>query len=328
MDVLSEVLRAVRLTGAVFFDVSPTAPWAIATPAMRDIRDRVMPEASHVIAFHVMLAGSCWVETVHPSLGPFLVEAGDVILLPRGDPHVMGSAPGTGVAPDMTLYYRPVDRTLPFAFTKFGGGGTPARFVCGYLGCDATPFNPLLDALPRLTVVRTRDDQGRLISDLIAAALSETGRDRPGTETVLAKLSEVLLVQALRTHLDQLPADASGWLGGLRDPHVGRALQLIHGLPAQDWTLPGLAREVGLSRSALAERFTRLVRETPMHYLGRWRMQLASHALEQPEQTIAAIAEDVGYQSEAAFNRAFKKYVGAPPGAWRRARAAERTART
>lgn len=324
MDVLSEVLRAVRLTGAIYFDVGPTAPWAIATPAMRDIRDNVMPEAEHIIAFHVMLAGTCWVETITPGGSPLVARAGDVILLPRGDPHVMGSAPGANVPPDMKLYYRPVDRTLPFTFTNFGGGGPPARFVCGYLGCDASPFNPLLDALPRLTVLRPSGEDGRLISDLIAAALSETGHNRPGMETILAKLSELLLVQALRTHIDHLPAGSTGWLGGLRDPHVGRALQLIHGRPAHDWTLQSLAHESGLSRSALAERFTRFVNETPMRYLGRWRMQLAAHALEQPNVSIATIAEEVGYQSEAAFNRAFKKFVGAPPGSWRRTRPAER----
>lgn len=328
MDVLSEVLSAVRLSGAIFFDVNAQQPWAVATPAMTAIRDKVMPAAEHVIAFHVMLAGSCWVETTTPGLGPLLVEPGDIILLPHGDPHVMGSDPGHRPEPNLDIYFRPVDRDLPFRLTDLGGTGSPARFVCGYLGCDAEPFNPLLDALPRLSVVKARDDQGRLTANLIAAALSERSHHRPGGETVLAKLSELMLVQALRSHLDALPEHSEGWLSGLRDPVIGKVLRLIHGEPARDWTLENLARETGLSRSALAERFTRLVQQPPMQYLARWRMQLAARALERPGVSIAEVAEEIGYQSEAAFNRAFKKYVGEPPGVWRRSRPVDRLAAT
>jgi AraC-like DNA-binding protein len=190
--------------------------------------------------------------------------------------------------------------------------------VCGYLGCDRRPYNPLLDALPRMLHIRSEKTPANLTADLIRFALAERDSGRAGGESVLAKLSELMFVQALRQHIEQTPEGERGWLSGLRDRHVGAALKLIHGRPAEDWTLDRLAREVGLSRSAFAERFAHYVDETPMRYLGRWRMQLAARALERPGVSIAQAAADVGYQSEAAFNRAFKKFVGAPPGEWRR----------
>ena len=320
MDVLSEVLRAVRLNGAIFFDVNARQPWAVATPNMVDVCAAIMPGAEHVISFHIMMAGSCWAEPLDFSGAPTLLEPGDVILFPRGDSHVMGSEPGHKVRPNTKLYYRPADQQLPFLLTEIGGTGEPARFVCGYLSCDATPFNPLLDALPRMTVVKAGGDDGDLAASLIKAALAEGGSHRAGGETILAKLSELLLVETVRRHLDTLTDNSQGWLSGLRDPVVGKVLRLIHGEPARDWTIENLARETGLSRSALAERFTRLVQQPPMQYLARWRMQLAARALERPSMSIADVAEEVGYQSEAAFNRAFKKYVGEPPGVWRKTR--------
>jgi AraC-like DNA-binding protein len=273
-----------------------------------------------------MLAGKCWVEPVGFDAEPQFAEPGDVILFPRGDSHVMGSEPGRNPKPNMNLYFRPVDQRLPFLLTEIGGRGDAARFVCGYLGCDAGPFNPLLDALPRLTVIKADPVSGNLMADLIKAALAEGSNLREGGETMLAKLSELLLVQALRRHIDSLPASSRSWLSGLRDPAISRALNLIHGQPSRDWTLALLARETGMSRSNLAQRFQRFVGETPMHYLARWRMQLAIRALERPDAVIADIAEGCGYQSEAAFNRAFKKLVGVPPGEWRRMHLAPRPA--
>lgn len=321
MDVLSEVLRAVRLTGAVYFDVPARAPWVADTPPLADFSDRVMPGFEFVIPFHILLAGRCWAELREGAEPPVPMEVGDAVLIPQGEAHALASEPGLHSEPDYELYRRRVDRPLPFALEELGGEGEPARFVCGYLGCDARPFNPLLNALPR--VVRAKSSgEGDPTLQLIRLALDESKSGRAGGETVLARLSELMFVQALRRYIDEQPPGAAGWLSGLRDPHVGAALSLIHGRPGEDWTLEGLAREVGLSRSALAERFSHYVHEPPMRYLARWRMQLALRALESPRTSIAEAAARVGYQSEAAFNRAFKKYLGLPPGEWRRAHTA------
>lgn len=320
MDVLSEVLRAVRLTGAVFFDVNAATPWALASPHASEVRAKVMPESEHVIPFHLVMAGEAWLQTDAPGSVPVHVEAGDVILMPRGDAHQMGSAAAHRAEPNMGYYFRPTDQQLPFRVSEIGGEGAKARIVCGYFGCDATPFNPLLDALPRTTVIKARPGGSQLAWTFIDAALCEGECARPGSESVLAKLSELMLVQAIRGYIDSLPDSSEGWLGGLRDPLVSKALHLIHANPAQDWTLASLARQTASSRSVLADRFTRIIKLPPMQYLSRWRMQLAAHALVEPNASISTIAADVGYQSEAAFNRAFKKVVGVPPGAWRRNR--------
>ena len=320
MDVLSEVLRAVRLTGAIYFDVNPRAPWVATTPAMSRICGRVMPDFEHVIAFHIMLDGCCWAQLDDHSSPPVQLAAGDAILFPHGDPHSMSTEAGRCGQPNLDLYYRPTDRPLPFVLSELGGEGEPARFVCGYLGCDARPFNPIVAALPRMMHVPADTHGGNRLAELIRMAVEESTNRREGGETILARLSELMFVQALRRYVDDLPADSRGWLSGLRDPHVGAALSLMHAQAEEDWTLERLAKKVGLSRSVLSERFTHYVKEPPMHYLGRWRMQLAARALESPTASIAAIAANVGYQSEAAFNRAFKKYVGVPPGEWRRAR--------
>jgi AraC-like DNA-binding protein len=321
LDVLSEVLRAVRLTGAIYFDVTARAPWVAETPSMTSICGNVMPDAEHVIAFHIMLDGWCWAGVGDGSEAPVKVEAGDAVLFPLGDTHYMTPKLGLRAEPSLDLYYRPKDQPLPFVIEEFPGGGTGerSRFVCGYLGCDRLPYNPLLAALPRTMHIRCTKGAANLTCDLIAIALAERDSGRAGGESILAKLSELMFVQALRQHIEDTPEGQRGWLYGLRDRHVGAALRLIHGKPAEDWTLDRLAREAGLSRSAFAERFVHYVDESPMRYLGRWRMQLAARALERPGVSIAQVAADVGYQSEAAFNRAFKKIVGAPPGEWRRA---------
>jgi AraC-like DNA-binding protein len=320
MDVLSDVLRAVRLTGAVYFDVRARAPWVAETPPISSICARVMPEFEHVIAFHIMLDGWCWAQLADESEPAVRMEQGDAVIFVGGESHFMCTDPGMRASPDLSLYYRPQDRPLPFTLNEFGGSGEPARFVCGYLGCDARPFNPVLDALPRLMHVRAASAGGHLTHDLIRVALQESELPRPGGETILSKLSELMFMQAIRQHIDGLPAEARGWLSGLRDHHVGAALRLMHARPAEAWTLDALAREVGLSRSAFAERFTELMGAPAMQYLANWRLQLAAQLLERQGMSIAQAAAEVGYESEAAFNRAFKKRVGQPPGAWRRSR--------
>lgn len=320
MDVLSEVLHAVRLTGAVYFDMSARAPWIAETPPASSIRAQVMPESEHVIAFHLMIEGSGWAQLADASRPAVRLEVGDAVILAHGDGHFLASELGQRSTPDLNLYYRPKDRALPFVLREVGGTGEKSRFVCGFLGCEARPFNPLLEALPRLLHVRCSGASGQLTHDLIRIALQETENPRAGGEIMLSKLSELLFLQAVRQHLDGLPPESIGWLAALRDRHIGAALRLMHGRPAEPWTLDALAREVGLSRSVFAERFTQLAGIPAMRYLSQWRLQLAANLLERQFLSIAQAAAEVGYDSEAAFNRAFKKQMGIPPGAWRRAR--------
>lgn len=322
MDVLSDVLRAVRLTGAIYFDVDASSPWVGESPGTADIAAAVMPEAEHIISFHAVMSGSCWAALADDSVPPVLVNAGDVVVFPGGVPNVLSSSPGARGEPNMAMYYRPIDESLPFAVIHGGGGDERTRFICGYLGCDARPFNPLLAALPAILCARKPADGSSWVIDLFRLALAEGGSGRAGCETILAKLSELMFVEIIRRHLETLPDDSRGWLSGLRDPHVGEALRLIHARPREEWTLDRLAREVGLSRTAFASRFTHYVGVSPMHYLARWRLQLAGRLLERPGMSIAQAGAEVGYESEAAFNRAFKKFVGIPPGTWRKGRSA------
>jgi AraC-like DNA-binding protein len=316
MDALSDVLRAVRLSGAVFFDVQASEPWVAETPAGASIVGGMFPGSEHLISYHVVTYGSCWASVAGEP--PIELTTGDVVVFPHGDAHAMSSAPGMHNPPDLALYRRSNDRQLPFSISVGDSGAESARFVCGFLGCDARPFNPLLAALP--AVIRVSDRVGGAIGTFVQFAVAESKQPRIGGEVVLGHLSELMFVDVVRRYLETLPADRTGWLAGLREPFVGRALTALHRNPARDWTLDSLARDVGLSRSALAERFTQFVGQPPMQYLANWRMQLAANYLGSGTDSVAAIAQRVGYESEAAFSRAFKKTVGTPPSAWRKRR--------
>jgi len=320
MDILSDVLRAVRLTGAIFFDNYVQAPFVGGSPHTKTIAGRVMPEAQHVIQFHALLAGSCWAALMDDPTNSAHLEAGEIAIFPMGDGNVMSSAPGMRAEPNMEMYVRPNDRRLPFVFRHNGTGEEDCRFVCGYLGCDARPFNPLLESLPRLFCAQMSAASRNWLASLLQVAADESELGGAGSETMLAKLAEVMFVEVVRKYIAGLPKESRGWLSALRDQHIGRAIRAIHGQPAKQWTLEALAREVGLSRSVFAERFAHCVGLSPMNYLARWRMQLAARRLEIPGISIARIAAEVGYESEAAFNRTFKKYVGVAPGAWRKTR--------
>lgn len=318
MDVLSDVLAAVRLTGAIFFDSTFHSQWVAEAPRASTIAHQVMPNAQYVFYFHTLLEGSCWAELTEAPLEPIRLVAGDVIAFPMDDPHVLSSAIGMRAKPELAIYVHPIDRQLPYVINE-GSGDESCRFVCGYLGCDVQPYNPFIQSLPRVLHGRGAALQDWL-SYLVRHAVSETARQNAGGETVLAKLAELLFIEIVRQHIDGLPMESRGWLSGLRHPHIGHALRLIHGRPANDWTIERLAREVGLSRSVFADRFTHFAGVTPMQYLVRWRMQLAARRLETPGISVAQAGAEVGYESEAAFNRAFKKVVGTPPGSWRRER--------
>ena len=312
-DTLSDVLRAVRLTGAVFFTVDGAAPWVTETPDGRAIAARILPGAEHLIDYHIVTSGACWAGIVgEPAVR---LEAGDVIVFPHGDTHVMSSAPGLRGTPDPEIYERP-ETQLPTAVTRHGGGTERAALICGFLGCDARPFNPLIATLPRVIHVRAAAGDAAL-APLIQLALAESTSRRAGGEAVLSHLSEVLFVEVVRRHLAALAPDQRGWLAGLRDDQIGRALGKLHDRPAHPWSLDELARAVGVSRSVLADRFAHFVGLPPMAYLAQWRMQLAANLLSGTGVGLGEVATRVGYGSEAALSRAFKRLVGVAPAVWR-----------
>ena len=320
-DALSDVLSAVQLSGSVFFDVTAKSPWVAEAPPAAQIADGVMPGAQHVIEYHVVTRGTCWISLVGDIVfEPVNLEEGDIAVIPQGDPHVVSSAPGMRAEPNLEAHRRPEDvNALPFAIQTGGDGPSDTHVICGFFSCDARPFNPLLDSLPRFMRFSRDASHGShsLLDHFIRLATAETGNKRAGSQSVLNRLSELMFVEVIRMHMDQLPNNNTGWLAGLRDPLVGRALTLLHARPAHVWTLEELASEAAASRSALADRFTQIVGCPPIQYLTQWRMQIAAKRLAEPGVKIAAVAHEVGYESEAAFSRAFKKFVGRSPSQWR-----------
>jgi len=248
------------------------------------------------------------------------LQEGDIAVIPHGEPHVVSSAPRMRAEPDLASHRRPPDESdLPFKLRTGGGGDTDAHLMCGFFTCDVRPFNPLLDALPRFMRIGrgTSAATDALLEHFLHLASIDNADKRAGAQSVLNKLSELLFIEAIRTYMDQLSSANTGWLSGLRDPLVGRALALLHARPARAWTLDELAGNCGASRSALVGRFTQLMGYPPIHYLTRWRMQLAARRLTERGAKVAAVAQEVGYDSEAAFSRAFKKFSGQSPSEWR-----------
>lgn len=330
-DTLSDLLRAVRLRGAVFYYVSYWQDWAAEAPPAREIAAAVLPGAEHVMEFHMIARGSGWAAV--SGLPPVRLETGDIVMFPHGDAHVLSSAPGLEpqrLGAEWVFATRHLPKPMPLAFhhgVREPGASEPVEaadsvLVCGFLGCDLRPFNPLVAALPRLLHLPAAR-AGGWIARVIDQAALESNERRPGAEAVLERLAEMMFVDCARRYLDSLPADATGWLAGLRDRYVGHALALLHEAPERAWSMDELSREVGLSRSALYERFVQFVAQPPMHYLAQWRIQVGARLLRESNRTVAAIAQEVGYESEAAFSRAFKRLVGLPPAAWRRSVAAE-----
>jgi AraC-like DNA-binding protein len=309
MDPLSDVLRAVRLNGAYFYAVEAAGPWRVSAVASNELRPQILPETGHLISYHILTEGKCWGGVTGST--PVELVHGDVIVFPHGDPHVMASGPEVmGAGYD--------DETGPGRFPEtvvLGHGAVDTRFVCGFLGCDLHPFNPLLATLPRQ--LHHRGLSGTWLLTFAQQVVEESRAKRMGAEGVLTRLAELMFIEVLRRYLEGLQPDQTGWLAGLRDPVVGRALSVLHARPAHPWTLVELGEAAAASRSSLAERFTHLVGLPPMQYLTRWRMQLAADMLARGGAKVAAVAAEVGYESEAAFSRAFKKATGSSPGSWR-----------
>lgn len=320
-DTLSEVLREVRLAGSVFFIVDALTPWVAAAPSARMLLPVVLPKAQHLISYHVIRQGECWCRM--PGESPRLLRAGDVLVVPHGDPYSMASDPALEsdwpLDTTLTWFKDMAQGRAPFVVTEGGSGPDRLQIVCGFLGCDTLPFNPVLAELPRLLRVRLlADESGERLNRLVDYAVSEARDKLAGGRCVLLRISELMFVELVRQHLLSLPAAQTGWLAALRDPVVGRALALLHQRPRDEWSLETLAHESMTSRSVLAERFTHYVHEAPMQYLARWRVHLAAQLLRDSQAKVSKVAFDVGYQSEAAFSRAFKKLVGVSPATWRK----------
>ncbi len=314
VDALSDVLRVIRLSGGVFLEANLTAPWCM--------KGRISPEdckafqvtPSLVIATHFVVSGQMQIQVNDDE--PLLVRAGELVLLPHNDVHAFGS--------DVTVppFSQPDEvkskAAGEFSRIELGGGGEATQLLCGYLGSDQT-FGPLLSSLPPVLKMDVRATPlGAWVESSFRFAVSQIAAGRVGSTTVIAKLSELLFVEAVSHYIAGLPEDRKGWLAGLRDAQIGRALTLMHAQPAKDWSAESLAAEVGMSRSGFAERFATLVGKAPMQYLAYWRMQLAAQRLRESREAVAQVGYAVGYESEAAFSRAFKREFGKGPGEWRR----------
>jgi AraC-like DNA-binding protein len=321
-DTLSEILAAVRLKGAVFFEVEASAPWVAEAPCAALVAPAVMPslglQAGHVMEYHVITSGMCWATIVGRDIPPIQLAAGDVVAFPQGDAHILSSAPGMrgDPGPDPSVVPGEIAQ-LPVMLNIDGGGSERAHLVCGFLGCDSRPFNPLIEALPPMMHIRSSGAaHGSWLKEFTRFAVMEAGEKRMGGSGILSKLGELMFAELVRRYVESLPEESRGWLGGVRDRHVGRALNLIHAAPSRPWTLEELAKEAGLSRSSFAERFAGYVGMPPIQYLQKWRLQIAASRL-MDGASIATIAADIGYESEAAFSRAFKRVIGASPADWR-----------
>ena len=316
MDALSEVLRLVRLTGAVFLKAEFTAPWAVASPPSHVLAGSLLPHSDHFVEYHLVVKGSCFIRV--PGGEPVALDEGDLVMLPRGDSHHLTSdAVSTVDAVSAAELRLPAYGDIVSYHS--GGGGALTQIVCGYLAIDRTLCASLIAALPRVLRVSARGGEvNAWLDTYMRFSLLERGEERPGGACVLSKLSELMFVEAIRRYVESLPPGETGWLAGVGDPMVGKALALMHRSPASPWTVEDLGRSIGLSRSSLAERFTEMVGQPPMQYLTQWRLTLAAHMLLTTRKAAALVAEAVGYDSEAAFSRAFRREFGAPPATWRR----------
>lgn len=315
MDVLSDVLHAIRLNGAALFRVSFRAPWSIVTSGGDNLERALSSPVRRIVVFHIVIRGHCWAQLEHGP--PQRLGAGEAVVLPRSDVHVLADELGRKpVATEALLH------DLPFfelRDLKYGGNGALTEILCGFLICDQTDFEPLFASLPPLLRTSFRGVAGMAdLEDLLEHAVREAVSESEGGANSRLRMTELLFVEALRRYMVALPPDQTGWLAGLRDPAVGKVLGLMHDEPCYPWTVSELASRAAVSRSALAARFSALLGVPPMRYLARWRLLLAARELRDSRRSVAAIAASIGYDSPAAFQRAFKRFQGETPAACRR----------
>jgi AraC-like DNA-binding protein len=312
MDVLSEVLKAIKLDAAFFYNGEFTAPWSLREPPSSIVAPHLSPGGGHVIIYHMITEGRCVAGLEGDK--PIAIGSGDIVIFPHGDAHIIGNGSTQTVDLEPRLH-EILARGLKL--NRDGGGGELTKIICGYMSFDPQLSSALLAGLPPVFRVPIRGDAGgQWLENTIRFSVGQAG-DGAGGEAMLAKLAESLFVETIRRYIMQLPAEETGWLAGVRNPEVGSALALLHRFPAKSWTIATLAQDVGVSRSVLADRFRHYLKEPPMSYLTRWRMQLAARMLKSSSRGVADIAADVGYESEAAFNRAFKRHFTVPPARFR-----------
>jgi AraC-like DNA-binding protein len=315
MDALSEILRVIRLESAIYLNGEFYEPWRIATPESRKLAHVFSDRAGHVIIYHLLCEGTA---TVHLHDGTEVVlVAGDLITFPHGDRHTLGG--GNCVTAVCAEDVLPDVMKKKLELLRVGGAGGRSRFICGFLICDPQLSEGFLGGLPPFIRTSIRDDEsGQWLENTLKFSVAQAANREAGANAMVAKLSEVLFAETLRRYGRDLPDGQTGWLAGARDPEVGKALTLVHNRPAHPWTVAELAREVGLSRTVLSERFRHFLGEPPMTYLTRWRLRLGARALTGTSHSVAQVAFDTGYESEAAFNRAFKREYGLPPARYRK----------
>jgi AraC-like DNA-binding protein len=325
MDVLSEVLETVRLDGAMYYNGEFSAPWCFRSPPSSLLAPYLSDSRRHVIIFHLLTDGRGYAR-LEGEGQPVLLDAGDIVIFPHGDPHVLGNGPPVTPMDNS----RELERVLSLGLklSRMGGGGEVTKFICGYMTCEPQLSSVFLGALAPLIKVNIRNGPaGQWLEHSLRYSVDNADASSPGGKAVLAKLSEVLFVETLRRYIELLPREQTGWLAGVRDPDIGRALALLHRKPAHPWTIASLGSEIGISRSVLAERFRRYLAKSPMAYLAHWRLQLGAQLLKTTSRSVAEIAAEVGYESEPSFNRAFKRQFGLPPARFRsEMRSARRTA--
>ena len=315
VDALSEALRSLRITGALFLDAELTAPWGYCSPHVRTAMGSMTPPAEHLVLFHFVHEGHATARVA--SQPPVSLRAGEIVVIPHGDAHDLYNGPVTHLVDTTAVLPKLLRGSIEVE--RGGGGGEPTKFICGYFGCERYAERLFLAGLPSLFKVNLRDEgPGAWIERTLRLLVEETAAARAGSLMLIAKLCEALFIQTLRGYMQELPPEQTGWLAAARDAVVGGALAHLHRDPARAWTLPDLARAAGASRTVLAERFTRFIGQSPLAYLAGWRLQLAARLLETTDDTALQVAMSVGYESEAAFNRAFKHIFGLPPGKYRR----------
>jgi AraC-like DNA-binding protein len=314
MDVLSTVLKTVKLEGTLFYNAEFSAPWSVRSPATCLLAHYVSAEPRHVILYHLLTQGQAYVAVGDGERVE--LSAGDIVVFPHGDAHTMGNGRDVPSRDYEKMLQEVLSQGLKPA--SMGGGGELTKFVCGYLACDPHLCKSFLGGLPPVFKVNIgNDSSGQWLKNSILFSVGQAVGSHAGSEIIVAKLSEALFAETLRRYVDSLPPGHTGWLAGARDPDVGKALALMHRQPSQQWTIAELAAEVGVSRSVLAERFRHFLGVPPMAYLTSWRLQLSAQMLTSTSRGVAQIAGEVGYESEPAFNRAFKREFGAPPARYR-----------
>ncbi len=313
-DMLSDILRIIRFSGAIDLRTEFSAPWIIESLPYSDFADAFQFHTKHIVPFHIVVQGNCWVQANDGTRKA--LSQGDIIIFPHGDSHILGDR--LDQKPVFVHQLLPAPPWNEPPILKYGGGGDVTQLVCGFLQCEELLQHPFLKTLPSLMHIQTfAEPTTPLLETGVRYIIQETACFRPGSACLLTRLVELMFIEILRNYMQYLPDHQVGWLAALNDPIVGQALDSIHADPAYPWTVSALANQIGLSRSALATRFTQLVGQPPMKYLTYWRLQLASRQLQCTNDSIAKIAIQVGYESEAAFNRAFKRHIGVPPGVWR-----------